>query len=79
MPILGLIENMSTHVCTHCGYEEHIFGHGGAQAEAEKRGVPYLGAVPLSMEIREFSDKGEAAVLPEGLIDKLQVALRSKV
>ena len=39
---------MSTHVCSSCGHEEHIFGHGGAKAEAEKRGVAYLGEIPLS-------------------------------
>ncbi len=57
--ILGLIENMSTHICTNCGHEEHIFGHGGAKAEAEKLGVPFLGEIPLSIDIREKSDAGE--------------------
>jgi len=59
VPILGLIENMSTHVCTNCGHEEHIFGHGGARREAEKLGVDFLGEIPLSAEIREKSDEGE--------------------
>ena len=58
VPILGLIENMSTHICSNCGHEEHIFGHGGAREEAEKRGVPFLGEIPLSMEIRQASDAG---------------------
>lgn len=59
VPILGLVENMSTHVCGNCGHEEHIFGHGGAKAEAEKRDVAYLGEIPLDKGIRENSDTGK--------------------
>lgn len=58
VPIIGLIENMSTHVCSNCGHAEPIFGHGGAQAEAMREGVAYLGAVPLSLAIREAGDAG---------------------
>lgn len=61
VPILGLIENMSTHMCSECGHEEHIFGHGGARAEAEKLGVPFLGEIPLHIDIRTKSDAGEPA------------------
>ncbi|MCB1529476.1 MAG: Mrp/NBP35 family ATP-binding protein [Rhodospirillales bacterium] len=61
VPILGLIENMSTHICSNCGHEEHIFGHGGAQEEASKLNVPFLGEIPLSAGIREKSDRGEPA------------------
>ena len=68
VPILGLIENMSTHVCSNCGHEEHIFGHGGAAREAEKLGVPYLGEVPLSMAIREACDAGRSFDLPEEIV-----------
>jgi ATP-binding protein involved in chromosome partitioning len=57
--ILGLIENMSTHVCSNCGHEEHIFGHGGAKREAEKLGVPFLGEIPLDAKIRAHSDEGK--------------------
>ena len=57
--ILGLIENMSTHVCSNCGYEEHIFGHGGAKAEASRLGVPFLGEIPLDAKIRAHSDEGK--------------------
>jgi ATP-binding protein involved in chromosome partitioning len=57
--ILGLIENMSTHVCSNCGHEEHIFGHGGAKREAEKLGVPFLGEIPLDAKIRTHSDEGK--------------------
>lgn len=72
VPILGLIENMSTHICTNCGHEEHIFGHGGAKAEAERLGIPFLGEVPLSIEIRAQSDAGEGFDLPldvAGILD----------
>jgi len=58
IPILGVVENMSTHVCSHCGHEEHIFGHGGARVEAEKLCVPFLGEIPLSADIRSASDLG---------------------
>ncbi len=58
VPILGMIENMSTHICSNCGHEEHIFDHGGAQDEAKKLGIPFLGAVPLQRSIREDADHG---------------------
>ncbi len=61
VPILGIIENMSTHVCSNCGHEEHIFGHGGAKEEAEKLGAPFLGSVPLDIAIRQNGDKGKPA------------------
>ncbi|HBR69120.1 MAG TPA: hypothetical protein DEA55_07080 [Rhodospirillaceae bacterium] len=61
VPILGIIENMSTHVCSNCGHEEHIFGHGGARLEAERLGVPFLGEIPLRADIREKSDAGRPA------------------
>ncbi len=64
VPVLGLIENMSTHVCSNCGHEEHIFGHGGAKAEAEKLNIPFLGEVPLSLDIRSRSDAGQGVDLP---------------
>lgn len=63
VPVLGLIENMSTHVCSNCGHEEHVFGHGGAKLEAEKRGVSYLGEIPLSHSIRVGSDAGKLSDL----------------
>ena len=63
VPVLGLIENMSTHVCSNCGHEEHIFGHGGAEEEAKKLGVSFLGSIPLSKEVRVHSDSGTPIVL----------------
>jgi len=58
VPVLGIIENMSYFACPKCGEYSHIFGHGGAEAEAQRLGVPFLGAIPLDMEIRARSDAG---------------------
>ncbi|MFD0979162.1 Mrp/NBP35 family ATP-binding protein [Tropicimonas aquimaris] len=58
VPILGMIENMSTHICSQCGHEEHVFGHGGVAAEAAKLGVPLLAEVPLDLQIRLAADGG---------------------
>ena len=58
VPVLGIVENMSTFICPHCGTRSDIFGHGGARHEAERLGVPFLGEVPLDIAIREKSDAG---------------------
>jgi ATP-binding protein involved in chromosome partitioning len=58
VPVLGIVENMSTFICPHCGTRSDIFGHGGARREAERLGVPFLGEVPLDIAIREKSDAG---------------------
>lgn len=58
VPVLGLIENMSYFCCPNCGHRAEIFGHGGARAEAERIGVPFLGEIPLDIRIRETSDAG---------------------
>ncbi len=63
VPILGVIENMSVYICPKCGHEDHIFAHGGARQEAEARGVPFLGEVPLEPAIRESSDEGQPIVV----------------
>ena len=77
VPILGLIENMAVHVCTQCGHEEHIFGHGGVAAEAEKLGVPLLGELPLELDVRLASDAGTPVVVstPESAASKAFVKL----
>jgi ATP-binding protein involved in chromosome partitioning len=64
--ILGLIENMSLFICNSCGEHHHIFGHGGAQAEAKRLGIPFLGQAPLSLAIRESGDAGVPIALGEG-------------
>ncbi len=63
VPVLGMIENMSTHICSNCGHEEHVFGHGGVAAEASKLGVPLLAEVPLHIDIRLASDGGAPIVV----------------
>ena len=62
VPVLGIVENMSTFVCPQCGTRSDIFGHGGARREAERLGVPFLGEVPLDIAIREKSDSGSPVV-----------------
>jgi ATP-binding protein involved in chromosome partitioning len=62
VPVLGIVENMSTFICPHCGERSDIFGHGGAEREADKLGIPFLGGVPLHIAIRETSDAGQPIV-----------------
>lgn len=62
-PILGMIENMSTHICSNCGHEEHVFGHGGVSAEAAKLNVPLLAEIPLHLDIRLAADGGAPIVV----------------
>ena len=70
VPILGLVENMAVHVCTNCGHVEHIFGADGGKKMAADYGVDYLGALPLSLSIREQADAGRPSVIsdPDGEI-----------
>lgn len=57
-PVLGLVENMSTYICPNCGHESHIFGHGGVAAEARKLDLPFLGELPLALDVRVAGDSG---------------------
>ena len=68
VPILGLVENMAVHVCSHCGHAEHIFGADGGKRYAAEKGLDYLGALPLALSIREQADSGTPTVMaePEG-------------
>ena len=63
VPVLGVVENMSTHICTQCGFEESIFGKGGGQAMATDFEIPLLGQLPLAMEIRSSLDEGNPTVV----------------
>jgi ATP-binding protein involved in chromosome partitioning len=65
VPVLGIVENMSTHVCSNCGHEEHIFGAGGGRRMAEQYGVELLGELPLDIRIREQMDAGRPTVVAE--------------
>lgn len=62
VPVLGIVENMSVHICSQCGHEEHIFGAGGGQSMSQQYDVDLLGALPLSMDIREGVDAGKPTV-----------------
>ena len=70
IPILGIVENMSTHICSNCGHEEHIFGAGGGAAMCKDYNVDLLGSLPLDISIREHADSGEPSVIadPDGKI-----------
>ena len=81
VPILGLVENMSVFVCSNCGHEHHIFGHGGARETAEKLGAPFLGEIPLVPRIRETSDAGNPVSIsaPDGPEAQAFLELAKKV
>lgn len=81
VPVLGLIENMSYFLCPDCGSRHDIFGHGGAKKEAERINVPFLGEVPLQMNIRSTSDAGTPVVVsdPEGVEAKIYRDIAAKV
>lgn len=66
IPVLGMIENMSFFLCPHCGEGTEIFGRGGARAEAEQMGIPFLGEIPLHPSLREASDAGRLVALEDG-------------
>ncbi len=65
VPVLGVIENMSTYICSKCGHEEHIFGEGGGVRMAEQHDVDFLGSLPLDIRIREETDGGKPTVVAE--------------
>jgi ATP-binding protein involved in chromosome partitioning len=81
VPVLGIVENMSYFLCPHCGARSDIFGHGGARAEAERLGVPFLGEVPLDIVIREKSDAGLPVVAtePDGPLAKCYRDIAARV
>lgn len=81
VPILGIVENMSMFICPKCGERSDIFGHGGARAEAEKLEIPFLGEIPLHMDIRTSSDAGTPAVIdaPDGPHAKSYLEIAEKV
>ena len=81
VPILGVVENMSYFSCPHCGGRSEIFAHGGARIEAERLGVPFLGEIPLQLQIREQADSGRptAAVAPDSEAGRAYRAIADKV
>jgi ATP-binding protein involved in chromosome partitioning len=77
IPILGIVENMSTHICSNCGHEEHIFGAGGADRMGKEYGVEVLGSLPLDIAIREHGDSGKPTVVsdPDGRVAEIYRAI----
>ncbi|MGV2289626.1 iron-sulfur cluster carrier protein ApbC [Trinickia sp. YCB016] len=81
IPILGIVENMSIHICSNCGHEEHIFGAGGGERMAKEYGVEVLGSLPLDISIREQADGGSPTVVsdPNGRIAEIYRSIARKV
>jgi ATP-binding protein involved in chromosome partitioning len=81
VPVLGIIENMSIHICSECGHEEHIFGKGGGQSMADQYDIDMLGALPLDISIRESTDGGKPSVVadPEGRIAEIYREIARRV
>lgn len=79
IPIMGVIENMSTHVCSNCGYEEQIFGTGGGDKLSEQYDIPLLGRLPLNAQIRENADAGKPSVLAEDAAAASYMAIAEKI
>jgi ATP-binding protein involved in chromosome partitioning len=81
IPILGIVENMSVHICTNCGHAEPIFGEGGGERMCAEYGVEFLGALPLTMSIREQADSGKPTVVadPDGPVAKIYKEIARKL
>ena len=78
-PVLGLVENMSTYICPKCGHEAHLFGHGGVAAEAEALNLPFLGALPLELEVRLAGDSGRPVALGDGAVSDAYARLADRL
>jgi ATP-binding protein involved in chromosome partitioning len=81
VPIVGVVENMSIHICSNCGHAEHIFGEGGAAKLCQDYSVPFLGSLPLDIRIREQADSGRPTVIadPDGPVAQMYKAIARKV
>jgi ATP-binding protein involved in chromosome partitioning len=81
VPVLGIIENMSVHICSQCGHEEAIFGEGGGIMMAQKNNVDMLGALPLDINIRKFADSGKPSVIadPDGRVAEIYQQIARKM
>jgi len=81
IPILGIVENMSTHICSQCGHEEHVFGAGGGERMATDYDVDLLGSLPLDIRIRQEADSGRPTVIaePDGRLSQIYRAIARKV
>jgi len=81
VPVLGIIENMSIHICSQCGHEERVFGEGGGKRMSEEENVTLLGDLPLDMSIRELADHGKPTVVaePDGRITEMYIEMARKI
>jgi ATP-binding protein involved in chromosome partitioning len=78
-PVLGLVENMSTYICPNCGHEAHIFGHGGVAAEAAKLDLPFLGELPLALDVRVAGDGGTPIAATDSALAQPYLALADRL
>jgi ATP-binding protein involved in chromosome partitioning len=81
IPVLGVVENMSIHICSNCGHEERIFGQGGGERMCKDYGIEYLGALPLDISIREQADSGKPTVVsdPDGRVAQIYKEIARRV
>jgi len=79
IPVLGVIENMSTHICSNCGHEEQIFGTGGGDQLADQYQIPLLGRLPLNVQIRENADAGKPSVIAEDEAAESYIEIARKI
>lgn len=79
IPVLGVIENMSTHICSNCGYEDQIFGTGGGERISKQYNIPLLGRLPLNVQIRENVDAGKPSVVARDSAAESYIAIAEKI
>ena len=79
IPVMGVIENMSTHICSNCGHEEQIFGTGGGDHLSEQYDIPLLGRLPLNVKIRENVDAGQPSVIAGDEVAANYIAIAEKI
>ena len=79
IPVMGVVENMSTHICSNCGHEEQIFGTGGGDKLAEQYQIPLLGRLPLNAQIRENADAGKPSVIAGDAAAENYMAIAEKI
>lgn len=81
VPVAGIVENMATHICSHCGHQEAIFGEGGGQQLAELYDAPLLGQLPLALSIRKWVDSGQPPVVaePDSPVSEAYLAIARRV
>ncbi|MFP6820225.1 iron-sulfur cluster carrier protein ApbC, partial [Acinetobacter sp.] len=79
IPVMGVVENMSTHICSNCGHEEQIFGTGGGDQLSEQYNIPLLGRLPLNVQIRENADAGKPSVIAGDVAAENYMAIAEKI